>query len=184
MNAIALRSPDSLFVGRSREIAAAVTLPVAAAALVAPGTAPLTPRGSAAVSTACVALATRMALIRHVGAPAGRTPSVVRPFDPFHDPTPLALQGTGPAPDRDRLRTAGDRCVRLWQDWRLQGCPDDERLGAAGALALGAWCSWALGSPERARTRARHALDTVPDDALAGLVLRSVRARTAPAWWG
>jgi hypothetical protein len=184
MNAITLRSPSSLIVGRSREIAAAVTLPVAAAALVAPGTAPLTVRGGAAVSTACVALATRMALIRHVAAPADRVPTVVRPFDPFHDPTPPALQGTGPAPDRDRLRTAGDRCVGLWQDWRLLGCPDDDRLGVAGALALGAWCSWALGSPERARTRARHALDAVPDDALAGLVLRSVRARTAPAWWG
>jgi len=184
MNAIALRSPDALIAGRSREIAAAVTLPVAAAALVAPGTAPLSRRGSAAVSTACVALATRMALIPFVAAPADRTPTVVRPFDPFHDPTPLALQGAGPAPDRDRLRTAGDRCVGLWQDWRLRGCPEDERLGVAGALALGAWCSWALGSPERARTRARHVLDAVPDDALAGLVLRSVRARTAPAWWG
>ncbi|WP_267424514.1 MULTISPECIES: hypothetical protein [unclassified Curtobacterium] len=184
MNAIALRTPDSLIAGRSREIAAAVTLPVAAAALVAPGTAPLDRRGGAAVSTACVALATRMALIPFIAAPADRIPMVIRPFDPFHDPTPLALQGAGPAPDRDRLRRAGDRCVGPWQDWRLRGCPEDERLGVAGALALGAWCSWALGSPERARARARHALDAVPTDALAGLVLRSVRARTAPAWWG
>jgi hypothetical protein len=207
MNPNAVRSPADPYIRHPREIAAAVTLRAAAAALVAPGGRPSSAAGCAAIRAACGALATRMALIRFVAQPSppaasdDRPPDVVRidsgpidsgpfdvrpvdivPFDPFHDPTPPALHGAGPTPDRDRLRVAGDRCVAVWHAWTAEGSPRDERIAVAGALALGAWCSWALGSAARAEVRARYALDTVPDDALAGLVLRTVLARSGPAW--
>ena len=165
-----------------REIAAAVTLPAACAALVTPGTAPLPRTAAIAVTTACAALATRLALVSFLAAADRPEPRSVRPHDPFHEPTPPALLGLGPAPDRDRLRTAGDRCADAWRQWRSADATADTSDGSAGALSVAAWCSWALGSPVRAQIRARYALDVRPDDPLAGLVLRSVRAGSVPGW--
>ncbi|MET3635410.1 MULTISPECIES: hypothetical protein [Curtobacterium] len=173
-----------------REIAAAVTLRAACAALVAPS-----PDGDAvvadalarpqavAVVTACGALATRFALVGFLAARGRPDPGTVVPFDPFRDPTPPALGGSGPEPDRARLRLAGDRCAAAWRTWRADGAVGgDVAVGAAGALAMGAWCAWALGSSARAEVRARHALDTRPDDPFGWLVLRAVRSGHGPAW--
>lgn len=176
------RSDHDSAVRFPREIAAAVTLPAAAAALVAPGDGPLRATAATAVVTACGALATRMALVDFLAAPGVRDPRTLRAFDPFHDDTPPALSGIGPRPSRSRLRTAGDRCVEAWRTWHVQDGPADGTAGAAGALALAAWCAWALGSAARAETRARYALDVRDDDALAGLVLRSVLADSRPTW--
>ncbi|WP_420367898.1 hypothetical protein [Curtobacterium sp. L1-20] len=165
-----------------REIAAAVTLPAACAALVTHRPGPLLAREAIAVLTACGALAPRLALLAFLTARDRPDPRSVVPFDPFHDPTPPALHGAGPEPDRDRVRTAGDRCAAAWQWWRAEDRSADTAVGAAGALATASWCAWALGSGARAETRARYALETRSDDPLAGLVLRSVRAGSAPAW--
>jgi len=165
-----------------REIAAAVTLPAAAAALVAPGRADLSTAAATAVVTACGALAPRMALVPFIAAQGTPDPRSIRVFDPFADPTPPALHGFGPAPDRARVRLAGDRCADAWRVWRAQDGAFDGSSGAAGALSLGAWCAWALGSWARAETRARYALETRADDPLAGLVLRSVVAGSGPSW--
>lgn len=184
MNPASARSTASPYVRHPREIAAAVTLPVAAAALVASGSAMPQQAGRAAVATACAALVTRMALIRFIAAAAGAEPTEIEPFDPFHDATPTALHGIGAAPDRQRLRVAGARCVDVWHWWRQHGSLPDDRVGVAGAVALGAWCSWALGSLAQAEVRAQYAIDTVATDALAGLVQRSCRAGRQPTWWG
>ncbi|WIB58843.1 hypothetical protein DEJ13_10205 [Curtobacterium sp. MCLR17_007] len=184
MNPDAVRSASDQYVRHPREIAAAITLPAACAALVAPGPAAVTTATAAAITTACGALATRMALVRELADPAVPVARAVRPYDPFHDDTPTALHGVGPTPDLVRVRTAGDRCVAVWQAWKRQGSPRDERIGVAGALALAAWCAWATGSTARAEVRARYALETDPRDPLAGLVLRSVLAGAAPAWRG
>ncbi|MCL9664996.1 hypothetical protein L2091_07110 [Curtobacterium albidum] len=173
-----------------REIAAAVTLRAACAALVAPS-----PDGDAvvadalarpqavAVVTACGALATRFAMVGFLAARGRPDPRAVVPFDPFRDPTPPALGGSGPEPDRSRVRLAGDRCAAAWRTWRADGAVGgDVAVGAAGALALGAWCAWALGSSARAEVRARHALDTRADDPFGWLVLRAVRSGHGPAW--
>lgn len=184
MNPDAVRSSSDQYVRHPREIAAAITLPAAASALVAPGPAEVTVATAAAIATACGALASRMALVRELADPAATVDRPVRPHDPFRDATPTALRGIGPAPDLDRVRTAGDRCVAVWQAWKRQGSPHDEHIGVAGALALGAWCAWATGSSPRAEVRARYALETDPRDPLAGLVLRSVLAGAAPAWRG
>lgn len=176
------RSPDRPGVRYPREIAAAVTLPAAAAALLAPGPGVLSHAGAVAVTTACAALSTRFALIEALGARDAPDPRTVVPFDPFHDPTPVALCGHGPEPDRGRLRVAGDRCAAAWRWWRAEDPVPDAATGAAGALALAAWCAWALGSEARAQTRAQYALETQRDDPLARLVLRSVRAGSAPSW--
>jgi hypothetical protein len=165
-----------------REIAAAVTLPAACAALVEPGTAPLSRTATIAVLTACGALSPRFALVGFIAARGEPDPRAVTAFDPFRDPSPPALVGAGPEPDRDRLRTAGDRCAAVWQWWRAEDPSADTATGAAGALAMASWCSWALGSVARAQTRAQYALDTRSDDPLAALVLRSVRAGSAPMW--
>lgn len=179
---VTTRSHPDAVVRYPREIAAAVTLPAACAALVAPGGGPPSRTASIAVVTACGALSTRLALIRFLTAPGPVDPRAVTPFDPFCDPTPPALQGFGPEPDRARLRTAGDRCADSWRRWRAEEPSADSAAGAAGALAVAAWCSWALGSAARAQTRAQHALDTRADDPLADLVLRSVRAGSGPVW--
>lgn len=179
---VTTRSHPDAAVRYPREIAAAVTLPAACAALVAPGDAPSSRGASIAVVTACGALATRLAVIRFLADPGPIEPRAVAAFDPFSDPTPPALCGFGPEPDRARLRTAGDRCADAWRHWRAEDPSADSAAGAAGALAVAAWCSWALGSAARAQTRAQHALDTRVDDPLAGLVLRSVRAGSGPAW--
>ncbi|PZF59845.1 hypothetical protein DEJ23_02235 [Curtobacterium sp. MCSS17_008] len=171
-----------------REIAAAVTLRAACAALVAPPPAgasadQLDRRRAVAVVTACGALATRFAMVGFLADRRGPDPREVVPFDPFRDPTPAALGGSGPEPDRARLRLAGDRCATAWRAWRTDGGPSgDVAIGAAGALALGSWCAWAVGSAARAEVRARHALDTRPDDPFAWLVLRAVRSGYGPAW--
>lgn len=165
-----------------REIAAAVTLRPACAALVAPGTGPLSRAASVTVVTACAALATRLSLVEFLAALDQPDVRSVTPFDPFRDPTPPALCGSGPEPDRGRLRTAGDRCAEAWQWWRAEDRSADATTGAGGALALASWCSWALGSVARAQTRAQYALETSPDDPLAALVLRSVRAGSGPSW--
>lgn len=173
-----------------REIAAAVTLRAACGVLVASSSAGepadrVDRRSAVVVVTACGALATRFALIGFLADPRGPDPRGVVPFDPFRDPTPPALGGSGPAPDRVRLRVAGDRCAAAWRSWRADGAPPgDVAIGAAGALALGSWCAWAVGSSARAEVRARHALDARSDDPLAWLVLRAVRSGYAPAWWG
>lgn len=176
------RSAPGSAVRYPREIAAAITLPAAAAALVAPGGGPPSTAASVAVTTACGALATRIALVRFIADRDAPDPRSIRAFDPFSDPTPPELRGCGVEPDRSRVRTAGDRCADAWRSWRAQGSAADSAAGAAGALALGSWCSWALGSPARAETRARYALETCADDPLAGLVLRSVLAGSAPSW--
>ncbi|SDQ87163.1 hypothetical protein SAMN02800687_2908 [Curtobacterium sp. UNCCL20] len=165
-----------------REIAAAITLPAACAALVAPGADPLPRAGAVAVLTACGALAPRFTLIAFLADPDHPDPRALTAFDPFHDPTPPALSGAGPAPDRPRLRIAGDRLAGAWQWWRTEDPSADTATGAAGALAMASWCAWALGSAARAQTRAQYALETRSDDPLAGLVLRSVRAGSAPSW--
>jgi len=135
-----------------------------------------------AVITACAALAPRIALLAFLAARGTPDPRTVRAFDPFRDPVPDAMLGAGPEPERERVRTAGDRCVQSWRAWRNDEGTADAASGAAGALSVAAWCSWALGSPVRAQTRARYALDIRPDDPLAALVLRSVRAGSGPAW--
>ncbi|MBE7162788.1 MAG: hypothetical protein INR72_16230 [Williamsia herbipolensis] len=162
-----------------REVAAAVTLRAGAAALVA--SAPR-PSDTAAITTACGALATRLALIAFVARVDRPDPRSIVAFDPYTDRLPSALHGVGPAPDRDRIRLAGDRCVDAWRRWRAGDVPTASPHGVAGALAVAAWCSWALGSEARAMTRARHATDVRPDDPLADLVHRTCRARVAPSW--
>lgn len=176
------RSEHDQSVRYPREIAAAVTLRAACAALTGgPGDRPLLSSESVAVLTACTALATRFAIIAFL-ADSGADLRSVRPFEPFHDETPPALLGRGPAPDPDRMRTAGERAADAWRSWRAGQDPDGWAAGAGGALALASWCSWAIGSAERARIRAVYALETVPDEPLAGLVLRTVRAGNAPVW--
>lgn len=175
-------APTSRYPVYPREIAAAMTLRPAAAALVAPPTVPLTDGAGVAVTTACGALATRIALVEFLSDPDTPAPPSIRPFDPFGSSTLPGLHGVGPGPDRGRLRTAGDRCVEAWRRWRLGPGACDDVIGVAGALALGAWCSWALGSSARAITRARYAVDLVPDDPLAGVVLRSASADRGPSW--
>lgn len=179
---VTTRSRPDAAVRYPREIAAAVTLPAACAALVAPPDTPTSRAGSIAIVTACAALSTRLGVIRFLAERSPVDPRAARPFDPFHDLTPPALRGFGPAPESGRLRTAGDRCADAWRLWRAEDAGADSAAGAAGALAVAAWCSWALGSTARAQTRAQHALDTRADDPLAALVLRSVRARSGPAW--
>ncbi|PZE80867.1 hypothetical protein [Curtobacterium sp. MCBD17_032] len=179
----------------SHEIAAAVTLPAAARALV--DTAALTTADAIAVATGCGALATRIGLLRFLADPDRVASGTVAPVDPFCDGMPAALVGRGPSPDRDRLRHAGDRCVESWRIMTrtadgvraTHGVPPvvavagvSGAVGVAGALALGAWCSWALGSELRAATRARYALDLRADDPLAMLVDRLCRIRRRPAW--
>ncbi|MBT2503315.1 hypothetical protein [Curtobacterium sp. ISL-83] len=176
------RSVPDAAVRFPREIAAAVTLPAACAALVAADPAALRPAAAIAVLTASAALATRLAIVEFLAAPGSPDPRAVRSFDPFSDPMPAGLQGVGPEPDRDRLRRAGERATAAWQFWRTDDPAPDTTVGAAGALSIGAWCAWALGSSARAETRARYALETRADDPLAGLVLRSVLARSAPTW--
>ena len=181
------RRPPATQTRYPREIAAAVTLRAACAALVAPASAPDgRPAGrwqAATVRTACGALATRFAILRFLTAVERPDPRTVVPFDPFHEPTPPALRGAGPAPDPAVVRIAGDRAAASWQAWRRDGpATVDDAIAAAGALAVGAWCAWALGSSARAEVRARHALDTRPDDPLAALVLRSVQLGVGPSW--
>ncbi|MCJ1713794.1 hypothetical protein [Curtobacterium sp. VKM Ac-2922] len=182
MNPVTLRSDTDQYVRYPREIAAAVTLPAAAVALVAPGPPTVTTATAAAVATACGALATRMALVRVLAGHDVVTARTVQPYDALRDAPPQALRGLGPKPDADRVRVAGDRCAAVWHTWKAEGSPRDERVGVAGALALGAWCAWALGSAPRAQVRAEYALDAVPSDPMAALVLRSVLAGSAPTW--
>jgi hypothetical protein len=125
-----------------------------------------------------------MGLLRFLADPGPVHTTTVSAVDPFTEPMPSALLGRGPAPDRGRVRSAGDRCVDAWRVSLAEvgrGRPD---VGVAGALALGAWCSWALGSELRATTRARYALDLAADDPLATLVLRMCRLRRRAAWRG
>jgi hypothetical protein len=168
------------FVRHSHEIAAAVTLPSGARALVATG--PLTAAGSIAVTTACAALSTRVALLRFLADPDADEPIGITGHDPFTEPLPPALLGRGPVPNRERVRRAGDRCVEAWRRWSQDRDSGQSVVGVGGALGLGAWCAWALGSDLRATTRARYALDLRGDDPLARLVLRSCSVGVRPAW--
>jgi len=179
---VTTRSAHDHAVRYPREIAAAVTLRAACAALVEPGPGHGPRAASAAVVTACSALATRLAVVRFLADPGSPSPRSVRPLDPFTEPTPAGLLGTGPRPVAPRVRTAGDRCTDAWRTWRADGAAGDAVRGAAGALSVAAWAAWALGSVARAETRARYALDLRSDDPLAGLVLRSVLAGARPAW--
>ncbi len=177
------RSEHDRTIRYPREIAAAVTLRAACAALTSgPAGRPLAPAESIAVLTTSAALATRFAVLEHVADASGRDARSVVPFDAFTDRLPPALIGAGPAPDPDRVRTAGDRLAAAWRFWRAGSDPEGCVQGAAGALALAAWCAWALGSDARAQTRAVYALETAADDPLASLVARLVRTRTRPAW--
>ncbi|PZE65703.1 hypothetical protein [Curtobacterium sp. MCBD17_021] len=168
------------FLRHSHEIAAAITLRAGARALVGP--APLSAAAAVVVTTTCGALATRIALLRFLADPSPADASGLTGVDPFTEPMPAALLGRGPAPDPDRVRRAGDRCVEAWRAWSRTGGSGQTVVGVAGALALGAWCSWALGSELRAATRARYALDLGADDPLATLVDRMCRTRRPPAW--
>lgn len=179
---VTTRSPVDHLVRWPREIAAAVTLPAAAAALVAPTGGPFPRPARIAVTTASAALSTRLALLAFLAAPGRPSARAVRPFDPFSDPMPDALLGVGPMPEADRVRTAGDRCAEVWRAWRADDPEADSASGVAGALAVSAWCAWALGSSARAETRARYAIDLRADDPLAGLVLRTVLAGSGPMW--
>ena len=164
----------------SHEIAAAITLPSAARALVAPAS--LTAAGGIALTTACAALSTRLALLAFLADPDTDEPTGIRGHDPFTDPMPPALLGSGPEPDRDRVRRAGDRCVEAWRFWTQDGDSGQSVVGVGGALGLGAWCAWASGSGLRAETRARYALDLRDDDPLAQLVLRSCTLGVRTRW--
>ncbi len=177
------RSEHDRTVRYPREIAAAITLRAACAALTAgPPDGRVPDTGTIAVLTSCAALATRFALLEHLADPTDPDPRTVVPFDAFADRLPPALIGSGPEPDRARLRVAGDRAAHAWRVWRAGDDPEGCARGAAGALSLGAWCAWALGSGARAQTRAVYALETAADDPLASLVLRMVRCGVAPAW--
>lgn len=177
------RSEHDRAVRYPREIAAAVTLRAACAALT-DGPADLRPSLPAAIAvlTSCGALATRFAIVEHLADPSNPDPRAAVPFDAFADRLPPALTGSGPMPDRRRLRTAGDRAADAWRMWRSGDDPLGSARGAAGALSIAAWCAWGLGSAERARTRAVYALETAVDDPLASLVLRMVRCDVRPTW--
>ncbi|MEK6309185.1 MAG: hypothetical protein V4737_12990 [Curtobacterium sp.] len=177
------RSEHDRAVRYPREIAAAVTLRAACAALTdGPAERPLSPVAAIAVLTSCAALATRFAILDHLADPDEPDPRTAVPFDAFADSLPTALTGAGPMPVRGRLRTAGDRAADAWHVWRAGNDPHGCARGAAGALSIAAWCAWGLGSAERARTRAVYALETAADDPLASLVLRMVRCGVSPAW--
>lgn len=177
------RSEHDRAVRYPREIAAAVTLRAACAALTdGPADGPLAPPAAIAVLTSCGALATRFAILEHLADPDDPDPRTAVPFDVFSDRLPPALTGSGPVPDRRRVRTAGDRAADAWRMWRSGDDPHGSARGAAGALSIAAWCAWGLGSAERARTRAVYALETAADDPLASLVLRMVRCEVGPTW--
>lgn len=177
------RSEHDRAVRYPREIAAAVTLRAACAALTdGPADLPLAPLAAVAVLTSCTALATRFAILEHLADPDDPDPRTAVPFNAFVDRLPPALTGAGPIPDRARLRLAGDRAADAWRMWRAGDDPHGCSRGAAGALSVAAWCAWGLGSAERARTRAVYALETAADDPLASLVLRMVRCGVAPGW--
>jgi len=166
----------------SHEIAAAVTLPSGARALVAPG--PLTAAAGIALTTACAALSTRLALLAFLADPQADEPIGITGHDPFTEPTPPALVGSGPEPDRERVRRAGDRCVDAWRLWTQDRGSGQSVVGVAGALGLGAWCAWAVHAEARAATRARYALDLRSQDPLARLVLRSCTLGVRAVWRG
>jgi hypothetical protein len=162
-----------------REVAANVTLGAAARALARPPGPPLRDGEAVAITTACTALMTRLALVADIGRAAG-TPSHV---GAVMWELPDALSGIGPDPSAVVIRTAGERCVAAWRRWvSAGGDAGDEPDGVAGALAVAAWCSWATRRAAEARIRARYALDVDPSDPLAELVLRSCRARRGPRW--
>ena len=184
MDTSTVRTGSGPFTRHPREIAAAVTLPAAARALVAPGAPTVLPTAAQAVITACAALAPRIALLAFIGQRDRTDPDGIRAFDPFRDVVPPVMRGVGTEPDRDRVRTAGDRCVEAWRWWVRTPENAVSRFGVAGALATAAWCSWALGSELRAVTRARYALEVRADDPLAALVLRTCRAGAHPRWTG
>lgn len=182
--------PHTSFVRYPREIAANVTLRAAAVALVAPGADPPTRGASIALTTACAALQTRLALFDLLADPTAADPVVardaamrIRAIDAFEG-TPVALQGEGARPSLVVLRRAGDRCVAAWRRWSLDRDASDDPVGVAGVLAVAAWCSWSAGDRDRAVVRARHALDVCATDPLAELVLRLCRRRLSPAWLG
>lgn len=171
--------PADGYVRHPREIAANVTLGAAARALARPPGAPLRDGEAVAITTACTALMTRLALIADIGRPAGAPSRVGLVVGVL----PAALSGTGPDPSAEVLRTAGERCVAAWRRWvSAGGDAGDEPDGVAGALAVAAWCSWATRHAAEARIRARYALDIDPGDPLAELVQRSCRARRGPRW--
>jgi len=170
------------FLRYSHEIAAAVTLPSGARALVAPG--PLTAAAGIALTTACAALSTRLALLAFLADPQADEPMGITGHDPFTEPTPPALVGAGPEPDRERVRRAGDRCVDAWRLWTQDRGSGQSVVGVAGALGLGAWCAWAVHAEARAATRARYALDLRSQDPLARLVLRSCTLGVRAVWRG
>ena len=160
-----------------------MTLRAACAALTdGPADGPLAPPAAIAVLTSCGALATRFAILEYLADPDDPDPRTAVPFDAFSDRLPPALTGSGPVPDRRRVRTAGDRAADAWRMWRSGDDPHGSARGAAGALSIAAWCAWGLGSAERARTRAVYALETAADDPLASLVLRMVRCEVGPTW--
>jgi hypothetical protein len=181
MTSITAPVPSSRFAHHPREVAAAVTLRGGAAALVAPPGGER-PGSDTSITTACGALVTRMALIEFLADPSAPAAAALVPYDPFAERELRALHGIGPEPDRSRVRRAGERCVEAWRRWERDLDAGDDPVGVAGALALGAWCAWALGSRLRAQTRARYALDIVPDDPLASFVLRATEVGHGPSW--
>ncbi|MFZ7088598.1 hypothetical protein [Curtobacterium sp. RRHDQ10] len=162
-----------------REIAASVTLGAAARALARPSGGPLVSGECVAITTACTALRTRLALVADVGRPVGAASDVQLVTWVLPD----ALTGAGTAPSAMVLRTAGDRCVAAWQRWATSGGrAADDPGGVAGALAVAAWCSWGTRRCPEALTRASYALDIDPTDPLALLVQRWCRLGRRPAW--
>ncbi len=148
----------------------------------APG--PLTAAAGIALTTACAALSTRLALLAFLADPQADEPIGITGHDPFTEPTPPALVGSGPEPDRERVRRAGDRCVDAWRLWTQDRGSGQSVVGVAGALGLGAWCAWAVHAEARAATRARYALDLRSQDPLARLVLRSCTLGVRAVWRG
>ena len=102
------RSEHDRAVRYPREIAAAVTLRAACAALTdGPADEPLAPPAAIAVLTSCGALATRFAILEHLADPDDPDPRTAVPFDAFSDRLPPALTGSGPVPDRRRRDRGG-----------------------------------------------------------------------------
>ena len=142
----ARRSPiaPTTDVRRSAEIAAAVTLPAAARRPRRAGSGGADDRDGSRDHD-------RVRCPRHpdgarsVRSPTPRRPrpTAVRPYDPFHDPTPPALQGAGPV--AGPRPASAPRGTGASASGRMDAARVSARrtLGVAGALALAAWCAWA-----------------------------------------
>jgi hypothetical protein len=186
MNISASTISSAAYPRYSREIAAHITQRAAARALVERGRT-FDRAASIAVSTTCAAFATRLGLVRFLGAPAASNPSpwTCQPFDAFDDGgLPAEFHGIGPEPSRVRLRLAGDRSASVWHRWESDLGSAEYHRGVSGSLALAAWCAWSLDEPDVALERADLSLAADETDPVAALIIRRVSRGVRPAWWG